>query len=214
RRRRAAPRRSGAGCGRDAVPARAAARPPVARGVRRRTGRAGLPDLAGRARRAVARPHRGHAERTALGGGVRLAPAAGRARHDGRRAARGSGRRPRPRIDPTRPAGRPRRRGAAMRRAAVAAVACALAAAASPPGAAAQGRVPPGWPDESRGTRRGAFGWLIEQHPRLVVRPMAALLGAGTHEQRLNARATWPAADTAPDFALHLFAGLAAGRDA
>ncbi|HEY8469538.1 MAG TPA: hypothetical protein VIL18_07840 [Longimicrobiales bacterium] len=43
---------------------------------------------------------------------------------------------------------------------------------------------------------------------------MAAVLGDGTHEQRLNARVTWPAADTAPDFALHLFAGLAAGRDA
>lgn len=101
-----------------------------------------------------------------------------------------------------------------MRRAAVAIVACALAAAAAPPGAAAQGRVPPGRPDESRGTRSGAFDRLFEEHPRLVVRPMAALLGDGTHEQRLNARATWPAADTAPDFALHLFAGLAAGRDA
>jgi hypothetical protein len=96
----------------------------------------------------------------------------------------------------------------------MAAVACALAAAAPPPEAAAQGRVPPGWPDESRGTQSGAFDRLFEQQPRLVVRPMAALLGDGTHERRLNARATWPAADTAPDFAVHLLAGLATGRDA
>lgn len=101
-----------------------------------------------------------------------------------------------------------------MRRAAVAVAACALAAAALPPEAAAQGRLPPGWPDESHDTRSGVFDRLLEEDPRLVVRPMAAVLGDGTHEQRLNARATWPAADTAPDFALHLLVGLTTGRDA
>ncbi|HEY8469772.1 MAG TPA: hypothetical protein VIL18_09020 [Longimicrobiales bacterium] len=101
-----------------------------------------------------------------------------------------------------------------MRGAAIATVACALAAAVTPTEAAAQSRVPPAWPDAPRGTRGGAFDRLFDEDPRFVVWPMAAVLGDGTHEQRLNARLTWPAADTAPDFALHLFAGLAAGRDA
>jgi len=101
------------------------------------------------------------------------------------------------------------RRGAA----AVAVAACALAAAVPQTEAAAQSRVPPGWPEESRDSGSNALKWLFEQDPRLVVRPMAAVLGDGTHEQRVNARLTWPAADTAPDFALHLLLGLAAGRD-
>ena len=98
-----------------------------------------------------------------------------------------------------------------MRYAAVAAAACALAAAVPPPHAAAQGRVPSGWPDDPGTSRSGAFDQLLAQDPRLVLRPMAAVLGDGTHEQRLNVRASWPAADTAPDFALHLLFGLAAG---
>jgi len=111
-----------------------------------------------------------------------------------------------------------------MRRgvAAIAVAVCALAAAVSPPEAAAQVHLPPGWPDEppppwpdeSRDPWNDAFERLFEQDLRLVVRPMAAVLGDGTHEQRLNARVTWPAADTAPDFALHLLLGLATGRDA
>jgi hypothetical protein len=43
---------------------------------------------------------------------------------------------------------------------------------------------------------------------------MGALLGDGTLEQRLNVRVTWPADDTVPDFALHLLAGIASGREA
>lgn len=100
-----------------------------------------------------------------------------------------------------------------MRRAAISVLACVLAAA-SPPGAAAQGRSPSGRPDGSPTTGAGLLARLIEERPHLVVWPMAALLGDGTHEQRLDMRATWPATDTAPDVALHLLAGLNSGQEA
>lgn len=102
-----------------------------------------------------------------------------------------------------------------MRCAAVAAAAWVLIAAVSPSDTAGQGRgVPRGWPGESGDTgSAGPLDRLLQEQPRLLVRPMAAVLGDGTHEQRLNVLASWPAADTVPDFALHLLFGLAAGGD-
>lgn len=80
-------------------------------------------------------------------------------------------------------------------------------------GAVGQVRGAPEWPDESRAPQAGLRERLLEHNPILVVRPMAAILGDGGHEQRILARATWPATDTTPDFALHLLAGLSLGRD-
>lgn len=101
-----------------------------------------------------------------------------------------------------------------MRCVTISILACTLATITSTTSAAGQSRTPLRSPAESRSSRANPLGLLLEGQPRLVVYPMGALLGDGTFEQRLNARATWPADDTVPDFSLHLLAGIASGREA
>lgn len=100
-----------------------------------------------------------------------------------------------------------------MRRATLSFLACALATAIAPPTAAAQGRTAPGTPTDSRTPQDGLFERLAEQRPRLIVWPLATLVDGDRNQHRLDVRATWPAADTAPDFALHLLAGISSDRD-
>src|SRR5690606_2760526 len=114
-----------------------------------------------------------------------------------------------PRPDP-----RPRRRESPMRRPTVRGLVCALATAMAPATAAAQGRVPLGGSDSSRAREAYPAGRLMGERPRLVIRPMGALLADGALEQRLNARLTWPADDEATDLAVHLLASLSSSDSA
>lgn len=101
-----------------------------------------------------------------------------------------------------------------MRGAATAAIALGLLALAPPPAARAQGRAPAVDAGDAGLPGAHPIEQLLETPPRLVLHPMTALLGDGTYERRLNVLATWPAADAAPELAVHLLAGFAAGRDA
>src|SRR5690554_5647438 len=101
-----------------------------------------------------------------------------------------------------------------MNRPAIACLALTLGLASSAREAAAQTRLPPlvpppaTDPGRTTDTLGPVLPRLLALRPRLIVWPMAALLDDGSSEQRLAARATWPGSDTAPDFALHLLAGL------
>lgn len=102
-----------------------------------------------------------------------------------------------------------------MNRPAIACLALTLGLASSAREAASQTGLPPlivppaTDPDRTGDTPSHPIPRLLAMRPRVIVWPMAALLDDGSSEQRLAARATWPGSDTAPDFALHLLAGLA-----